>query len=152
MNRPGPPIRPKTKMWAFAHWCASPTDYLHNSSSYDYTPRPQKRQTEAGGCPTQARFCGCPTQACFCGCPTQARFWLEWGSSLVNNGSSTDGHSFPAALSRLRAVHSHSISTRPSHPVAHGRKLLSNQSSGRAHNPRFTGLLCMYLSFSANCR
>jgi hypothetical protein len=39
--------------------------------------------------------------------PTQARFWLEWGSS-------TAGQSVPAARSRFRAVHSDSISTRPS--------------------------------------
>jgi hypothetical protein len=41
----------------------------------------------------------------------QARFWLEWGSSTL-------GQSFPAARSRRRAVHSDSISTRPSAPVA----------------------------------
>ena len=44
------------------------------------------------------------------GGPTQARFWLEWGNS-------TAGQSLPAARSRLRAVHSDSISTRPSSPV-----------------------------------
>jgi hypothetical protein len=43
--------------------------------------------------------------------PTQARFWLEWGSS-------TAGQSLPAARSRFRAVHSDSISTRSSQPVA----------------------------------
>ena len=42
-------------------------------------------------------------------CPIQARFWLEWGSSTV-------GQSLPAARSRFRAVHSDSISTRPSQP------------------------------------
>jgi hypothetical protein len=45
------------------------------------------------------------------GWPIQARFWLEWGSS-------TAGQSLPAARSRFRAVHSDSISTRPSQPVA----------------------------------
>jgi hypothetical protein len=45
------------------------------------------------------------------GWPTQARLWLEWGSS-------TAAHNRPAARSRFRAVHSDSISTRPSHPVA----------------------------------
>ena len=39
--------------------------------------------------------------------PAQAWFWLEWGSS-------TAGQSLPAARSRFRAVHSDSISTRPS--------------------------------------
>src|SRR5205807_7918824 len=43
------------------------------------------------------------------GWPTQARFWLEWGSS-------TAGQTLPAARSRFRAVHSDSISTRPSQP------------------------------------
>ncbi len=46
------------------------------------------------------------------GWPTQAVFWLEWGSS-------TAGHNLPAARSRFLAVHSHSISTLPSHPVAY---------------------------------
>ena len=45
------------------------------------------------------------------GCPTQALFWLEWDSS-------TSGLSRPAACSRFLAVHSDSISTRPSSPVA----------------------------------
>src|SRR6185369_12860772 len=45
------------------------------------------------------------------GWPTQARFWLEWGSSAA-------GQSLPASLSRFRAVHSDSICTRPSSPVA----------------------------------
>jgi predicted nucleic acid-binding protein len=45
------------------------------------------------------------------GWPTQAFLWLEWGSS-------TAGHNFPAARSRFRAVHSDSISTRLSAPVA----------------------------------
>jgi PD-(D/E)XK nuclease superfamily protein len=45
------------------------------------------------------------------GWPTQARFWLEWGSSTAEQ-------SLPAARSRFRAVHSDSISTRPSQPVA----------------------------------
>src|SRR5208337_4258960 len=67
------------------------------------------------------------------GWPTQAVFWLEWGSSFA-------GQSLPAARSRLLATHSHSISTRPSHPVAYCRKLLHSQSSARSHNPRFTGL------------
>jgi hypothetical protein len=39
--------------------------------------------------------------------PIQAWLWLEWGSS-------TAGQSLPAARSRFRAVHSDSISTRPS--------------------------------------
>ena len=38
--------------------------------------------------------------------PIQARFWLEWGSAIA-------GQSVPAARSRVRAVHSDSISTRP---------------------------------------
>src|SRR6266571_5072417 len=67
------------------------------------------------------------------GWPTQAVFWLEWGSS-------TAGHNLPAARSRFLAVHSHSISTLPSRPVAYRRKLLHSQSSARSHNPRFTGL------------
>ena len=67
------------------------------------------------------------------GWPTQAWFWLGWGSS-------TAGQSLPAARSRRLAVHSHSISTRPCHPVAHARKLLHSQSSARAQSPRFTGL------------
>jgi len=46
------------------------------------------------------------------GWPTQALFWLEWGSSI------TEG-SLPASRSRSLAVHSHSINTRPSRPVAH---------------------------------
>src|SRR5437868_4138075 len=41
----------------------------------------------------------------------QACFWLEWGSSIA-------GQSLPATRSRFRAVHSDSISTRPSQPVA----------------------------------
>jgi hypothetical protein len=45
------------------------------------------------------------------GWPTQAVLWLEWGSS-------TAGHNFRAARSRFRAVHSDSISTRPSPPAA----------------------------------
>jgi len=44
-------------------------------------------------------------------CPIQARFWLEWGSS-------TAGQSVPAARSRFRAVHSDSIGTGRSAPVA----------------------------------
>jgi hypothetical protein len=43
--------------------------------------------------------------------PIQARFWLERGSSMA-------GQSVAAARSRFRAVHSDSISTRPSQPVA----------------------------------
>jgi len=43
--------------------------------------------------------------------PIQAWFWLEWGSS-------TAGQSLPAARSRFRAVHSDSISTPFSQPVA----------------------------------
>jgi hypothetical protein len=45
------------------------------------------------------------------GCPIQARFWLEWGSSMA-------GGSLLSARSRFLAVHSDSISTRPSQPVA----------------------------------
>jgi hypothetical protein len=41
------------------------------------------------------------------GWTTQARFWLEWGSS-------TDGQSVPATGSRFQAIHSNSISIRPS--------------------------------------
>ena len=48
------------------------------------------------------------------GWPTQAWCWLEWGSS-------TAGHNLPAARSRFLAAHSHSISTRPSSPVAYAR-------------------------------
>jgi hypothetical protein len=44
-------------------------------------------------------------------CPTQAWCWLEWESS-------TTGQSRPAARSRFLAIHSDSISTRPSAPVA----------------------------------
>src|SRR5208337_4280311 len=64
--------------------------------------------------------------------PTQAVLWLEWGFAA--------GPSLPAALSRLRAVHSHSISTLPAQPVAYWRKLLHSQSSARSHSPRLTGL------------
>src|SRR5208282_6197125 len=67
------------------------------------------------------------------GWPTQAVFWFEWGSS-------TAGHNLPAARSRLLAIHSHSISTRPSLPVAYWRELLHSQSSAHSHKPRFTGL------------
>ncbi len=65
------------------------------------------------------------------GWPTQAVFWLEWGFVA--------GPSLPAALSRFRAPHSHSISTLPAQPVAYWRKLLHSQSSARSHRPRFTG-------------
>ncbi len=65
--------------------------------------------------------------------PAQARFWLEWGSSRA-------GQSFPAARSRFLAVHSHSISTRPSQPVAYCMKLRHSQSSRRSHNLHLTGL------------
>jgi hypothetical protein len=61
----------------------------------------------------------------------QAVLWLEWGFAA--------GPSLPAALSRFRAAHSHSISTLPAQPVAYWRKLLHSQSSARAHNPHFTG-------------
>src|SRR5271165_2748827 len=64
---------------------------------------------------------------------TEHVLWLEWGFAA--------GPSLPAALSRLRAVHSHSISTVPAQPVAYWRKLLHSQSSARTHRPRFTGLL-----------
>src|SRR5437773_9892722 len=67
------------------------------------------------------------------GWPTQAVFWLEWGSS-------TAGHNLPAARSRVLAVHAHSISTLPSHPVASSRKLLHSPSSARSHHPLFTVL------------
>jgi hypothetical protein len=53
--------------------------------------------------------------------PTQAVLWLEWGCF-------TAGQSFPAALSRFLAVHSHS--TVPAQPVANCRKLLHSQSAG----------------------
>src|SRR5580704_2504390 len=55
------------------------------------------------------------------GWPIQAWCWLEWGSS-------TAGQSLPAARSRLRAVHSDSIFTRPPQPVAYWRKLLHSHS------------------------
>jgi hypothetical protein len=44
-------------------------------------------------------------------CPIQAFFWLEWGCSA-------DAASLPALRSRLAAVHSDSMSTRPLAPVA----------------------------------
>lgn len=45
-----------------------------------------------------------------------------------------------ALVSRFFAVHWDSTSTLPSQPVAHCRKLLHSQSSGRAAKPRHTGL------------
>ena len=43
--------------------------------------------------------------------PIQAFFWLEWGSG-------TRGTNLPAAASLRLAIHSDSLSTRPSQPVA----------------------------------
>jgi hypothetical protein len=63
------------------------------------------------------------------GWPIQAVLWLEWGFAA--------GPSLPAALSRFRAAHSHSISTLPAQPVAYWRKLLHSPSSARWRNPRF---------------
>ncbi len=59
--------------------------------------------------------------------PVQTWFWLEWGSS-------TPGQSLHHARSRLRSVHSESISTRPSAPldVRTNRSLHSADSINRA--------------------
>ena len=67
------------------------------------------------------------------GWPIQAVFRLEWGICTL-------GQIFPSTRSRFLAAHSDSIATRPSQPVEYCRKLLHSQSSGRTHNPRFTGL------------